>query len=178
MNRIVSVILILAVGMFLVVNCGPKKTKEQLYAEAFQLERQEKFKEAIEIYEQLIKDFPKANFADSLLFKVGQMYSNNLMDFEHAVEAHKQLLKKYPNSKFAAQSLFMIGYHYANSISDTAEARKYYQKFLEQYPQHELVSSVKWELEYLGKDINELDFLKGDREATADSNIANPTTTR
>ncbi len=179
MNRIATVILIFGVGLFLVSNCGPKKTKEQLYAEAFQLERQEKFKEAIEIYEHLIKAYPKANFADSLLFKVGQMYSNNLMDFEHAVEAHKQLLKKYPESKFAAQSLFMIGYHYANSISDTAEARKYYEKFLELYPQHELASSVKWELEYLGKDINEIDFLKGAiDQSVADSSTTSPTTAR
>lgn len=161
MNRIASLILMISMTLFLISNCGTKKTKEQLYAEAAQFERQENFKEAIAIYEQLINGYPRANFADSILFKVGQMYSNNLLDFEHAIDAHKLLIKKYPDSKFSAQSLFMIGYHYANSINDTIAARNYYEKFLEQYPEHELASSVKWELDFLGKDINDIDFLKG-----------------
>ena len=160
MNRIASGILTVVLVSLLIVGCGPEKTKEQLYAEAKQFEKQENFKEAIVSYEQLVKDYPQANFADSILFRVGQMYSNNLLDFNNAVNAHKRLIKKYPDSRFSAQSLFMIGYHYANSINDTAEARVYYEKFLDQYPAHELASSVRWELDHLGQDINEIDFLK------------------
>ena len=160
MNRIASLILILGLGLILIVNCGPKKTKEQLYAEASEFEKDENFKEAIVVYEQLIKDYPRIDIADSLLFIVGQIYSNNLLEFENAVDAHKRLVKKYPDSRFSAQSLFMIGYHYANSISDTVEARRYYEKFLAQYPEHELATSVQWELNFLGKDINEIEFLK------------------
>ncbi len=160
MNRIASLILMIGMTLFLITNCGTKKTKEQLYAEAFNFEKHENFKEAIAAYEQLVNSYPRANFADSILFKVGQIYSNNLLDFEHAIDAHKNLIKKYPESKFSAQSLFMIGYHFANSLNDTTEARKYYSKFLEQYPEHELASSVRWELNFLGKDINEIDFLK------------------
>ncbi len=176
MNRIASLIVFIAVGFFLITNCGTKKTKEQFYAEALEFEKKENFKEAIATYEQLLKNYPQTNFADSILFKIGQMYSNNLSDFEHAIDAHKRLIKKYPNSKFSAQSLFMIGYHYANSISDTVEARKYYEKFLEQYPEHELAMSVQWELNYLGKDINEIDFLKGGTfgETEQDSGSSKP----
>lgn len=170
MNRIVTLILFISVTLFLISNCGSRKTKEQLYAEAAQFERQENFKEAIAIYEQVINSYPHANFADSILFNVGQMYANNLLDFEQAIEAHKRLIKKYPKSRFSAQSLFMIGYHYANSINDTTEAKKYYNQFLEQYPEHELASSVKWELNYLGKDINEIDFLKSGTVEEAGSN--------
>jgi outer membrane protein assembly factor BamD (BamD/ComL family) len=179
MNRIASLILFMALGSMLIIGCGPKKTKEQLYAEALQLEKQENFKEAIVIYEQLIKDYPRANIADSILFKVGQIYSNNLLEFEHAVDAHKRLIKKYPDSRFSAQSLFMIGYHYANSISDTGEARNYYEKFLEQYPEHELANSVRWELDHLGQDINEIDFLKSGmiEEVKQDSSVSNPKNT-
>jgi len=179
MNRIASLILILGMGVFLIINCGPKKTKEQFYAEANEFEKHEKFKEAIVVYEQLIKNYPRADFADSILFIVGQMYSNNLLDFQQAVDVHKQLIKKYPDSKYSAQSLFMIGYHYANSISDTTEARKYYEKFLEQYPEHELANSVRWELDFLGKDINEIDFLKGGsvEETDQDSGSSKPKNT-
>lgn len=179
MNRIASLMLLIGMMLFLIINCGTKKTKEQLYAEAQQFEKQENFKEAITVYEQILKDYPNTGVADSILFAVGQMYSNNLLDFQQAVEVHKQLIKKYPHSKYSAQSLFMIGYHYANSISDTTEARKYYSKFLEQYPEHELASSVKWELNYLGKDINEIDFLKSApiEEARPDTGASQPKNT-
>ena len=176
MNRIASLIVFITLSFFLITSCGPKKTKEQLYAEALEFEKKENFKEAIATYEQLLKNYPQIDSADSILFKIGQMYSNNLLDFQHAIDAHKQLIKKYPNSKFSAQSLFMIGYHYANSISDTVEARKYYEKFLEQYPEHELAKSVQWELNYLGKDINEIDFLKSGTfgETKQDSDSSKP----
>jgi len=176
MNRIASLILIAGLGLVLIINCGPKKTKEQLYAEASESEKKENFKEAIVVYEQLIKDYPQSNFADSILFRIGQMYSNNLLEFDNAIDAHKRLVKKYPDSKFGAQSLFMIGYHYANSINDTSEARKYYEKFLEQYPEHELASSVRWELDHLGQDINEIDFLKSGmfEDSEQDSGVSNP----
>ena len=179
MNRIASLILIIVLGSLLISGCGPKKTKEQLYAEALQFEKEENFKEAIVTYEQLIKDYPRTNFADSILFKVGQMYSNNLLEFDNAVNAHKRLVKKYPDSRFSAQSLFMIGYHYANSINDTAEARKYYEKFLNQYSKHELANSVRWELDHLGQDINEIDFLKQEmfEEGEQDTGVSNPKNT-
>lgn len=179
MNRIASLILIIALGSLLIIGCGTKKTKEQLYAEALQFEKQENLKEAIIIYEQLIKDYPQTNFADSILFKVGQMYSNNLLEFENAIDAHKRLVKKYPDSRFSAQSLFMIGYHYANSINDTSAARKYYEKFLKEFPEHELANSVRWELDHLGQDINEIDFLKSEmfEEVDQDTGVSNPKNT-
>lgn len=174
MNRIASLILICGLVLFFMISCGPKKTKEQLYAEALQFEKQENFKEAISTYEQLINDYPRAIFADSILFKIGQIYSNNLLDFENAINAHKQLIKKFPESKFNAQSLFMIGYHYANSINDTTMARQYYEKFLKIYPEHELASSVQWELNHLGQDINEIDFLKTNTIEETNQDSGNP----
>ena len=179
MNRIASFILLIVMGSLLIIGCGPKKTKEQLAAEAIEFEKNENFKEAIVVYEQLIKDYPRTIFADSILFIIGQMYSNNLLEFDNAIDAHKRLVKKYPDSRFGAQSLFMIGYHYANSINDTSEARKYYEKFLNQYPEHELVNSVRWELDHLGQDINEIDFLKSGmfEEVKQDSSVSDPKNT-
>ena len=179
MNRIASFILLISMGSLLIIGCGPKETKEQLSARATDFESNENFKEAIVVYEQLIKDYPNTDAADSILFRIGQMYSNNLLEFDNAINAHKRLVKKYPESRFSAQSLFMIGYHYANSISDTVEAKNYYGKFLEQYPEHELANSVRWELDHLGQDINEIDFLKSEmfEESEQDSGVSNPKNT-
>jgi len=54
----------------------------------------------------------------------------------------------------------MIGYIYANILKDTDSARKEYQYFLEQYPKHDLSPSVRFELDFLGKDINDIPALK------------------
>lgn len=172
MNRVASLLVIIFLVQILVVGCGQKKTKEQLYAEGKRLERNEQYKEAIDVYEQLVKDYPQAGLADSVLFSIGQIYSNNLAEFEQSIQTHQRLVKDYPDSKMGAQSLFMIGYHYANDIKDLDKAKEYYKKFLEHYPNNELCSSVQWELDNLGKDVNEIDFLKSDlnEPGKADSN--------
>ncbi len=162
MNRIATLAIIFALVLILIISCGQKKTKEQLYAEALRYEREEQFEEAIKSFEQYVKNYPEAEASDSILFRIGQIYSNNLSNFEESVETHKLLINNYPESKLAAHSLFMIGYHFANNIRDFENARTYYNRFLETYPEHELANSVKWELDHLGKDINEIDFIQTD----------------
>ena len=160
MNRIASLAITFFLLSLFIFSCGQKKTVEQLSAEAKRYERDEQFKEAITTFEQIVQNYPDAANIDSVLFRVGQIYSNNLTDFNSSVFTHERLVKKYPNSRLAAQSLFMIGYHYANNIGNLDSAKVYYEKFIQQYPDNELVNSVKWELEHLGQDINEIDFLK------------------
>lgn len=162
MNRFASFLLIFALVGLIIIGCGPKKTKEQLYAEANKFEKEENFQEAIKTFERFVKNYPTSESADSVLFKIGQIYANNLTDFDKAIETHKRLIENYPDSKLSAHSLFMIGFHYNNNVDDTVSARKYYEEFLDKYPNHELASSVKWELNNLGKDPNELDFLQGE----------------
>ena len=162
MNRIASLALLFVFILLLVISCGQKKTKEQLYAEALRYEQDENFEEAINTLEKIVDTYPQDVTIDSVLFRIGQIYSNNLSDFENSVKTHEHLIEKCPDSRLAAQSLFMIGYHYANNIGDLDKARTYYAKFVEQYPDNELANSVKWELDHLGQDINEIDFLQTD----------------
>ena len=54
----------------------------------------------------------------------------------------------------------MIGYIYANVVNDPKSAKIEYSAFLEKFPTHELSPSVKFELEFLGKEIDEIPALK------------------
>ena len=54
----------------------------------------------------------------------------------------------------------MIGYIYANVLDDSENAQVEYNLFLQKYPDHELTPSVKFELDFLGKDINDIPQLK------------------
>lgn len=155
--------LVLIGGIFC-LGCSKKMTEEQLFAEAQKYEAQEDIQNVLKIYEEAVDRFPQSPHADSILQKVGMLYLNHQEQYEKAVAAYERLLKKYPQSKYQAQSHFMIGYIYANHIKDLDKAKNYYSQFLEKYPEHELVTSVKWELEHLGKDISEIDIFVSSKD--------------
>jgi len=54
----------------------------------------------------------------------------------------------------------MVGYVQANILNDIDQARITYKIFLEKFPDHELTPSVQFELDNLGRDINEIPVLK------------------
>lgn len=149
---------ILLMSGIVAAGCSKKMSEEQLFAEAQKFETKEDIDGALKIYEELSDRFPKSPHADSVLQKLGMIYLNKKEEFEKAVAAYKRLVEKFPQSKYQAQSLFMIGYIYANHIKDFDKAKNYYNQFLEKYPEHELTTSVQWELEHLGKDISEIDI--------------------
>jgi hypothetical protein len=58
----------------------------------------------------------------------------------------------------------MAGYINANMIGDFDNAKKEYEYFLEQYSDHDLASSVEFELGYLGQNIDDIITLKQIKE--------------
>ena len=108
----------------------------------------------------LVKNFPAHDLASKAQYIIGDIYMNDLRDFDKALNEYRAVLEKYNGSKEEALAQFMIGYIYANVIKDFKLARKEYQIFIDKFPNHELHPSVKFEIEYLGKDINEIPALK------------------
>ena len=84
----------------------------------------------------------------------------NKESYQGAIENFTKILEDYADGEFAPKSMFMVGYIHANHTRNLEEAKKYYTMFIEKYPDHELVSSAKYELETLGKDVNELEIFK------------------
>jgi outer membrane protein assembly factor BamD (BamD/ComL family) len=81
-------------------------------------------------------------------------------NYEESIKNFKSLIDNYPAGENAPNTIFMLGFINANHLEQFEEAEKYYNMFLEKFPKHELVSSAKYELETLGKDVNELDIFK------------------
>lgn len=174
MKRIFNCILFAVVIVPLMINCGGSsdeklsdgeliKRADKYYARADSLLRegntdsaQPEFAEAIHCYEKLIKLFPDSPHRLNAHYQVGLAYASGSQDFHRAVSMLKKAVYEYPDSEDAAHCQFMIGFLYANSMSDINRARSAYTKFLRKYPDHEMAESVKWELEHLGKDINEV----------------------
>ena len=139
--------------------------RDQLYAEIAKHEAREKFENAVIFYNALLERFPKDEKRDEVLQKLGLVYLNHEGQYQKAVEAYERLLEEYPASAGAAQAQFMIGYIYANHLKELDKARAAYNTFKEKYPQHELMTSVNWELEHLGQDISSIDIFTDSKEA-------------
>ncbi len=92
-------------------------------------------------------------------FDLGYENYNN-EQYEKALSEFKGLLENYPESEFASKAMFMVGFINANHLNNLEEAKKYYEMFIKKYPNHELVDSAKYELETLGKDIEDLPIFK------------------
>ena len=74
----------------------------------------------------------------------------------------QKILDEYPKGEFSSKALFMVGFVNANYLKNFDKAQQYYTDFLQKYPKHDLADDAKYELENLGKDINDLPFLKGE----------------
>lgn len=163
MRKLLPLFLIIAAGW--VLGCSKKMSEAQLYAEVQKFETQEEVEMLVNIYQELLDRFPKSEKADQVLYKLALIYQNNKHDFANAIACHERLMKEYPQSRYVSQSHFMAGFIYANEIKDLEKARDAYNSFLGAYPQHELVPSVRWELEHLGQDISAIDiFAKANPE--------------
>ena len=164
----VTLFLLLVFGAAVLLNsCGKKMTEQEYYDQAKAYEQNEEFDKAAETYLTLYKRFPAGEHGDEALFRAAIIQDNALKKPEMAVETLRRLLRAFPKSEYVPQAQFMIGFIYANSIKNYDKAREEYQKFLKEFPDNELVSSVKWELQNMGKDINQLDFLAKSRADSA-----------
>lgn len=142
-------------GLLLMVSCA-QLPDDQLIAKGKRLEEKGEFDEAIKTFRKVAKRYSNSPLCAEAHYHIALIQANGLQDFSSAITTFGSLIDKYPETKFAPQSQFMIGFIYANSVNDTLKARSAYEKFLKDYPTNELVSSVEWELKYLGKDINDI----------------------
>lgn len=139
------------------VGCTTKTDKE-LFDEANKLLSEEKYSEGLNVYEQLIVEFPNSDFMPKTLFEVGKLYHGQVINtvspkesLLKAVDYYKQVYEYDATKPEAPSALFMAAFLYANELNDLESAKTTYELFLEKYPENELAVSAKAELENLGK---------------------------
>lgn len=151
-----SLILVLLVGL----GCELKKTPAAYYSQAETSREQGDLEGSIAALQTLVEKYPNHDLGPRSQYLIGEIYYNDLRDYDQAVAAYQRVVAVFPGSPQEARAQFMIGYTYANLLADYQAARQAYQNFLDRFPDHELAPSVQFELEYLGKDINEIPVLK------------------
>jgi len=155
-------IIVLIVGILTLAYCSSKNDKE-IFKEGKKLVTEAKYEDAIVKFQDLVKEYPKSEHADSALFEIAKMYqgqvTKNLASLESlrkAVETYGKIFKNYPNSKLAESSLFMAAFILANELHQYPRAQKLYKLYIEKYPNGELLDDAKVELNNLGKSPEEI----------------------
>ena len=101
-------------------------------------------------------------------------------NWEKAEEMFSSVLNAYPDGAHASESLFMVAYINANYTKNLEKARASYEKFLAKFPDSDLADDAQYELQHLGKNIDELPFmtdsLKTGDGQTATGNGGTPAT--
>ena len=111
------------------------------------------------------------------LFDEAKKYQEQ-SNFGAAIDSYQEIVKRFPRSPQAPQCQFMIGYLYANHMKNMDMAKNAYATFIRNYPEHELVKDAQWELDHLGKDVNEIEELNKVLTSRADTVKAKADTAR
>lgn len=86
-----------------------KTPDEEAYDKARNLYYEGKYKEAIEAYRKLIKDYPKSEYGDDAQYEIAMCYEF-LEDYKKAIEEYEKLIKNYPNSEYVDGAKSSIEY--------------------------------------------------------------------
>lgn len=143
--------------IFLILIGCSKTTDKEYMVKAAEYVEQSNFAEAITAYEALVEKYPDSELAPEALIQMATIYHSSQVknlskeeSLQKSANLFKTVYEKYPANDQAPQSLFMAGFIYANDLNDYSKATEAYDLFLEKYPGHELATSAKEELEYMG----------------------------
>ncbi|HVP35391.1 MAG TPA: tetratricopeptide repeat protein [Terriglobales bacterium] len=122
----------IVLGLIILVSDCARKSEQVLNQEVLKALDQKNYKEAINIYSQLIRSYPKSQDAPKAYFNLGMVYFANLNDLNKAEQVWERLARGYPG--FDLEREFFA---YAQEIQDQKDAQlaiKIYEEILRYFP--------------------------------------------
>jgi outer membrane protein assembly factor BamD (BamD/ComL family) len=142
--------------------CSGNSDKE-LFEQAQKLIDEQKYDEAVVIFEKVVTENNKSEIAPKALFECAKIYQGQVIkdmnaekSLRKAVEFYKRISDDYPQTKEAENSLFMAGFILANELRDYRNAKVMYESYIQKFPNGELADDARVELENLGKSPEEI----------------------
>ncbi len=145
--------------LLMAVSCD-RRGPDQLLEDAEVNLTQNKYDEAVEDLQRLIKKHPEHQKAPESAYRIAEIHMNKRQKIEDAIDAFINTADTYPDTEFGPKARFMAGFLLANNTDRLSEAKKVYEEFLEAYPDHELSMAVTFEIENLGKPLDNIPQLK------------------
>ena len=101
---------IVLIGL-MVAGCSskePSKGEIALFDLAAKAQAENNFKQALDIYNKIIEEFPKSPRIDKALFMAGFIHYENFNDTTQAALAFQQIVDKFPQSDLCDDAKFML----------------------------------------------------------------------
>jgi len=117
--------------VILVANCA-RKSEQVLNQEVQKALEEKSYKEAVNIYSQLIRSYPKSPDAPKAYFNLGMVYFGNLNDQKKAEQVWERLVRKYPG--FDREREFFAYAQETQDQKDPQLAIKVYEEILKYFP--------------------------------------------
>ncbi len=88
---------------------------------------------ALEIFQQVLKDYPRSEFEAEALYRLAMQYER-IKEYERALQLYAQLLEEYPKCDQAAKALAARGRLLAEKMDQHEEAAKAFEKLAQDFP--------------------------------------------
>lgn len=122
--------------------------RKALVAAAESALQQKDYMGALGFYATYVEQFPSDPFVPDILFKIGRICEEHLMDYRRAVEYYTDILMKHSYSAHVDDALFGIG-RCREELGEIDGALKTYEELLERYPSSEWGQKAKARTEFL-----------------------------
>jgi outer membrane protein assembly factor BamD (BamD/ComL family) len=156
MKKMLPILLVLII---IAASCD-RRGPDQLLEDAEVNITQNKFDDAVKDLEKLVNKYPDHEKAVQTSYRIAELHMNKRQDLDAAIVSFKKAANTFPNSEVGPKACFMAGFLLANNTDRLDEAKTTYEKFLKSYPDHELKIAVEFELENLGKPLDNIPQLK------------------
>ena len=113
-----------------------------LFSKADLLIEQHRYKEAFNLFDSIVKEYPGHSLGDEILFK--KSYSYQLRgQWSKAILSLEELMEFYSDNILADDALFQLGNIYENHLLDNQKAAEYYRRILFDYKGSLYTSEVR-----------------------------------
>jgi TolA-binding protein len=129
-------------------------------------------KQAIEIYQRILDQYPDFQYSDKVHFFMAHEY-HELGQTDEMIAQYRTLLQKYPASLYAPEAQLLLGDYYFNQKQDVDESTRHYEAVLK-YPKSPAVAAARYKLAWCR--INQADF-KGALELF-EASVTSPQTSK
>lgn len=118
----------------------------EAYMKAFGLYSANRYEEAIQAFNQYLKQYPRSEFSANAQYWTGECYYS-IGDYQNALSAFKKVSDNYPNDKKAPDALLKAGYTLF-SLQRPKNATTALQTLLTKYPNSPAATKARERLEH------------------------------
>ena len=88
--------------------CGGKMSEEEMYTVAQKHYAEEEYDKTVELYKDLVNEYPESADRPKAFFMIGYIYANHLQDTVNAKAFYNRLKTEYPDDEFVDDAEFEL----------------------------------------------------------------------